>query len=88
MVIAAFICSALFAFSTLILYLDLVSKYIDIKADVEGFKRSTHSVQVIDTSSKEAMQSLEKYQKEYNEEAREAFPEFATTEEDLELRGI
>lgn len=88
MVIAAFAVCGLFLFSSLFLYLGLVSKYIDLKADVEGFKRSTHSVQLIDTSNKEEMENIKKYQKEYQEEAQEAYPEFATFDEDLESRGL
>lgn len=88
MIIALATVCGLALFSCLFMYLDLVSKYIDLKADIEGFKRSTHSVQLIDTSNKQVMEDIYKYQKEYQEEAQEAYPEFATFEEDLESRGI
>lgn len=88
MVIALCTMCAISIFGSLLLYINLVSKYVDIKAELEGFKRSTHKVQLIDTSNKKTLEDITKYQKEYREEAQEAFPEFATDDEDLELKGL
>jgi len=67
-----------------------LSKLFNALVEIESFKKSTHTVQFVGASKKdvEVSDEIEKYNKEYLEEAQEKFPNFATFEDDLELKGL
>lgn len=85
--------STLFASSiSIVASIFTLTKLYSISVEVESFKKSTHQVQIIDTANHIAdpkdEENLEKYKKEYQEEAREEFPVMATYPEDLTLKGL
>jgi len=67
-----------------------ISKLFNVMVELESFKKSTHSVQFVGANKEDinVSKDIEKFEKEYREEAQIQFPNFATLDEDLELKGL
>lgn len=86
----------LFIFSLLSFLVSLftLSKLFTLSVDLKAFKNSTHTVQYVGATksnisiSDKVEEEISEFQKEYREESQIAYPQFATFEEDLELRGL
>ena len=72
-----------------------LSKLFNVLVEIESFKKSTHSVQFVGASKEDINVSekfetaqIDKFEKEYREEAQLNYPELATLDGDLELKGL
>lgn len=80
----------IFSGISLITSIYTLSKYINILIQLEAFKKSTHTIQYVGASKGDVKlsETLEEYNKEYSEESQLAYPEFATFEGDLDVKGL
>jgi len=73
-----------------------ISKLFKVSVEIAAFKASTHTVQYVGANASGAVgvkdsiddTDITEFQKEYREESRTAYPEFATYDDDLELKGL
>lgn len=73
-----------------------MTKLFKLSVEIEAFKRSTHTVQYVGANAQGQVKvsdniddgDISEFQKEFREESQTAYPEFATFEGDLELRGL
>lgn len=81
---------AIISIVSLITSIFCILKVLSLWVEIESFKKSTHSVQFVGATPEGVKMSekIESFEKEYREQAQEAYPEFATFKEDLELKGL